>query len=228
MFHHLYMDNFCDPRLFLELEGKQVLGWSTVRANRKGFPQNIVLTCATERRMDCGDYIRRCHGNLVAMDWYDHVLCIWSPQSMLDEPTTVQHHSIGGAQQPIPCPSAQYDYQGIFGQSWVGWLNSTELFHDMEIKESLEKFFYHGLEVCLPNTSTTLKKVKQTPQGFLSFRIAIVHHLLEDKCFHVWPDHPPSRPPTEMDARRLKQVVPSNICWRGQERLSHLYRGSFC
>lgn len=67
-FHHLYMDNFyCDPHLFLELERKQVLACGTIRANRKGFPRDIVLTSAMGRRMDRGDYVWRCHENLVAM-----------------------------------------------------------------------------------------------------------------------------------------------------------------
>lgn len=67
-FHHLYMDNiYCDPHLFLELERKRVLACGTIRANRMGFPRDIVLTSAMERRMNRGDYAWRCHENLVAM-----------------------------------------------------------------------------------------------------------------------------------------------------------------
>lgn len=51
--HHLYMDNFyCDPHLFLELETKDILACGTIRANRKGFAKDIVLTRAMERRMN--------------------------------------------------------------------------------------------------------------------------------------------------------------------------------
>ena len=34
--------------------------------------------------------------------------------------------------------------------------------------KALKKLFYHGLEVCLLNSFTILKKVKQTPQDFLA------------------------------------------------------------
>lgn len=71
------MDNFyCDPHLFLDLETKKILSCGTIRANCKGFPKDIVLTHAMERRMNRGDYIWRSHGSLVAMAWYDKRLFI--------------------------------------------------------------------------------------------------------------------------------------------------------
>ena len=86
-YHHLYMDNFyCDPHLFLELERKGILACGTIRANRKGFPKNIVLTSAMERTMNHGDYLWRNHGSLVAMAWCDKCtvyLFTWSPLSIL-------------------------------------------------------------------------------------------------------------------------------------------------
>ena len=119
-FHHLFMDNFyCDPYLFLELERKQVLACGTVRANRKGFPKDIVLTSAMERRMHRCDYMWRCHGNLVAMTWYDrrsvYLISTIHPPGSIGAPTTVQRRSAGGARQPIPCPPAQCAYQEFMG-----------------------------------------------------------------------------------------------------------------
>ena len=82
-----------------------------------GFPRDIVLTSAMERRMDRGDYICRCHENLVAMAWHDRrsvylisTVTIHPPES-IGEPTTVQRRSAGGAWQPIPYPPAQCAYQ---------------------------------------------------------------------------------------------------------------------
>ena len=44
-----------------------MLEFGTIRANQKGFPRDIVLTSAMERRMGRGDYICMCHENPVAM-----------------------------------------------------------------------------------------------------------------------------------------------------------------
>lgn len=58
--------------------------------------------------MDHGDYVWRCHENLVAMPWYDRhcvnlISTIYPPES-IGKPTTVQCRSASGARQPIPCP----------------------------------------------------------------------------------------------------------------------------
>ena len=92
-----------------------MLAFGTIRANQKGFPRDIVLTSAMERRMDRGDYICRCHENLVAMAWYDrrsvYLISTIHPPESIGEPTTVRRRSAGGAWQPKPCPSAQCAYQ---------------------------------------------------------------------------------------------------------------------
>ena len=57
-YHNLYMDNFyCDPHLSLELESKKVLAYGTIRANRRGFLKDIVITPAMEKRMNRGHNI---------------------------------------------------------------------------------------------------------------------------------------------------------------------------
>ena len=92
-----------------------MVAFATIRANRKGFPRDIVLTSAKERRRDGGDNICRCRENLVAMAWYDwrsvYLISTIHPPESIGEPTTVQHRSAGGARQPIPCPLAQCAYQ---------------------------------------------------------------------------------------------------------------------
>jgi len=47
--------------------------------------------------------------------------------------------------------------------------------------QAWKKLFYYGLEVCLLNSFAILKKVRQTPQDLLAFRIAIVRHSVEGK-----------------------------------------------
>ena len=119
-FHNLYMDNFyCDPHLFLELELIKVLACGTVRPNRKGFPKDIVITSAVEKRMNREDFLWRSHGNLVAMAWYDkrpvYLISTIHPPNSTGAPTTVQRHSQAGSREAIPCPPAQSAYQEYMG-----------------------------------------------------------------------------------------------------------------
>ena len=197
-FHHLFMDNFyCDPHLFLELERKQVLACGTVRANREGFPKDIVLTSAMERRMHRGDYIWRCHGNLVAMAWYDRhsvylISTIHPPESI-------------GARHPIPCPPAQCAYQEFMGGVDLADQIQQSFTVIRKSNKAWKKLFSYGIEVCLLTSFTIMKKVRQSPQDFLALRIAIVHHLVEEKCFRTRPGRLPTRPLADLDARRLNR-----------------------
>ena len=61
-----------------------------------------------------------------------------------------------------------------------------------------KNLFYYGLEVCLLNSFTILKKVGQTPQDFLAFRIAIVCHFMEGKRFRGQPGRLPTRPAADI------------------------------
>ena len=67
------------------------------------------------------------------------------------------------------------------GSIWQTRSNRAFLLSENQTK--LEKLFYYGLEVCLLNSFTILKKSKENPRDFLAYRLAIVHHLLEGKCF---------------------------------------------
>lgn len=99
---------------------------------------------------------------------------IHPPQS-IGEPTTVQPCSASGAQQSIPCPQHNVLTRNIWVE--LTWLTKSN--------KAWKKLYYYGLEVCLLNTFTILKKVSQMPQNVLTFRIAFVCHLLEGKCFHA-------------------------------------------
>ena len=95
-YHPLYMDNFyCDPYLFKDLECRKVLACGTVRCNRKGFPKDLVITKAVEKRMNCGDFIWRCNGNLVATAWYDrrpvYLISTIHPPEATGTPCTIHH-----------------------------------------------------------------------------------------------------------------------------------------
>ena len=209
-FHNLYMDNFyCDPHLFLELKTKKVLACGTVRPNRKGFPKDIVISSAMEKRMNRGACLWRSYGNLVAMAWYDKrpvylISTIHTPESR-GAPTTVQRRSQAGPREAIPCPPAQCAYQEYMG----GVDLADQILQSFSVirksRKARKKLFYYGLEVCLLNSFTIFKEVKQTPQDFLSYRISVVRHLLEGKSFRGRPGHLPSRPLPDLDARRLNK-----------------------
>ena len=90
-----------------------------MRANRKGFPKDIVITPAMEKRMNRGDYIWRSHGSLVAMAWYDkhsvYLISTIHPPESVGAPTTVLRRSQAGPREPVPCPPAQCPYQENMG-----------------------------------------------------------------------------------------------------------------
>lgn len=119
------------------------------------------------------------------------VLCLfdlhYSSSWSIGEPPTVQCCSTGGAQQPIPCPTAQCAYQEFMGR--VDLANQIQQSFSVIWKsnKAWKKLFYYGLEVCLLNSFTILKKVGQTTQDFLAFRIAIVRHFVEGKRFRGQP-----------------------------------------
>ena len=167
-YHNLYMDNFyCDPHLFLQLETKKVLACGTIRANRKGFPKDIVVTPAMEKRMNRGDYIWRSHGSLVAMAWYDkrpvYLISTIHPPESVGAPTTVLRRSQAGPREPVPCPPAQCAYQENMG----GVDLADQILQSFSVirksTKAWKKLFYYGLEVCLLNSFTIFKKVNQTP-----------------------------------------------------------------
>ena len=171
-YHNLYMDNFyCDPHLFLELETKKVLACGTIRANRKGFPKDIVVTLAMEKRMNRGDYIWRSHGSLVAMAWYDkrpvYLISTIHPPESVGAPTTVLRCSQAGPCEPVPCPPAQCAYQENMGEVDLADQILQSFSVIRKSRKAWKKLFYYGLEVCLLNSFTIFKKVNQTPQDFI-------------------------------------------------------------
>ena len=117
--HHLYTDNFYnDPYFFKELLGKNIFTCGTVRPNRKGFPDETVITKQRQRNMTRGEYLWRSDGQLVAIGWLDkrpvYLLSTIHPPSS-DVPTTILRREGRGERQPLPCPPAQVDYQKFMG-----------------------------------------------------------------------------------------------------------------
>ena len=60
-------------------------------------------------------------------------------------------------------------------------------------------------KVCLLNSFSILKKVRQTPKDLFAFRIAIVRHLVEGKCFRGRPGRLPNRPAADRNAGGLNR-----------------------
>ena len=69
-------------------------------------------------------------------------------------------------------------------------------------KISWKKLFYYGLEVCLLNSFIIFKRVKPGADEFLSYRSAIVRHLLEGTCFCGRHGRVLTRPLADVNARR--------------------------
>ena len=159
--------------------------------------------------MNSGEYIWRSHGSLVAMAWYDkrpvYLISTIHPPESVRAPTTVLRRSKAGPREPVPCPPAQCAYQENMG----GVDLADQILQSFSVirksRKAWKKLFYYGLEVCLLNSFTIFKKVNQMPQDFLSYRLSIVRHLLEGKCFRGRPGRLPSRPLADVDARRLNK-----------------------
>ena len=176
------MDNFyCDPHLFLELETKEILACGTIKANRKGFANDIVLTRAMERRMNRGDYIWRSHGRLVAMAQFDKRAVYLISTIHPPESTVIQRRGAEVPREPVPCPPAKSAYQKYMG----GVDLADQILQSFSVirksNKAWKKLFYYGLEVSLLNFFVILKKVKPDADDFLSYRTAVVRHLLEGK-----------------------------------------------
>ena len=206
-YHQIYMDNFySEPELFLQLQENDILACGTVRQNRKSFPKEIVLTKQMEKNMNRGDYLWCCHGNLVAMAWYDRrpvylISTIHPPASV--PPASVQRASRRGPREDIPCPPAQVDYQKFMGGVDLSDQICSTFSIIRKSRKAWKKLFYYGLEVSLMNSYIIYKQVADKPTEFLLYRLAIVRHLTEGKCFRQRPGRPSTRPLAEMDIRRL-------------------------
>lgn len=158
-------------------------------------------------------------------------LCIWSPLFILLKALVNQPQSASFCWWSSPINSLSPSTMclpGIYGWNWLGWSNSAELFSSTEVQQSLEKAFCYGLEVCLLNAFTIMKKVRQTPQDFLTFRIAIVRHLLEGKCFRAQPGRPPTRTAVDMDARRFNRQYHAISVEQDRRDCVVCAKGSFC
>ncbi|XP_031549902.1 piggyBac transposable element-derived protein 4-like [Actinia tenebrosa] len=140
--HHLYMDNFyCDPHLFKELLDKKIFCCGTVKFNRKGFPQEVVITKERQKQMRRGDYLWRCDGQLVASGWLDkrpvyHLSTSHPPTT--NEPTTVARREGRGERQSLQCPTGLSEVYGWGGSDRP---NDKEFLSFAEVKKGLEKAF---------------------------------------------------------------------------------------
>lgn len=91
----------------------------TVRAGRKGFPKDILIAKADEKRLPRGHYQFRIHDQLVAMSWFDrrgvYLLSTIHPPKNPDGTLPTIPRKNGREQVDVPCPPAQVDYQKYMG-----------------------------------------------------------------------------------------------------------------
>lgn len=206
--HHLYMDNYyCDPHFFLELLQKNNFACGTVRQNRKGFPEVLVITTRMHKDMNYGDYLWRAHKRLVATAWNDcrivyHINNIHPPHSY-DQPSTVKRKSGNGGSVDINFPPAQVNYQKYMG----GVVLADQLVKTFSTvrksRKAWKKLFGYGLEVCLLNSLIIMKKIKPSNMKFLAYRKEIARQLITGRSFRGKAGRPPSQALPEVDAKRL-------------------------
>ena len=143
------------------------------------------------------------------MAWYDrqpvYLISNIHPPVTIGTPCTVERRSAAGALQSIPCPPGQRAYQKYMGGVDLADQILSSFSVIRKSKKAWKKLFYYGLEVCLLNSFTIFKHVKQTPQDFLAYRTAIVRHLTNGKCFRGRPGRPATRPIAEVDSLRLNK-----------------------
>ena len=172
--HHLYMDNFyCDPHLFNQLMVSNIHCCGTVKANRKGFPQDIVISKQQERHLERGHYQWRMNEQLLAMSWFDKrsvylLSTIHPPKNEDGSLPTTQRRTRNGEQIDVPCPPAHSDYQAYMG----GVDLSDQLIKNFSVirksKKAWKKLFGYGLEVSLLDSFIIMKQTTRSSKDLLS------------------------------------------------------------
>ena len=207
--HHLYMDNFyCDPHLFIERMNFGIYCCGTVRAGRKGFPKDILIAKADEKRLPRGHYQFRIHDQLVAMSWFDrrgvYLLSTIHPPKNPDGTLPTIPRKNGREQVDVPCPPAQVDYQKYMG----GVDLSDQLIKTFSVvrksRKAWKKLLGYGLEVCLLDSFIIMRKANpQSSQEFIDFRMEVARQLIGQRSFRRKSGRPPSLPLSEADEKRL-------------------------
>ena len=207
--HHLYMDNFyCDPHLFKERLNSGVYCCGTVRSGRKGFPKDILIAKADEKRLPRGHYEFRVHDQLVAMRWFDrrgvYLLSAIHPPKNPDGTLPTIPHKNGREQVDVPCPPAQVDYQKYMG----GVDLSDQLIKTFSVvrksRKAWKKLLGYGLEFCLLDSFIIMRKANpQSSQEFIDFRLEVARQLIGQRTFRRKSGRPPSLPLSEADEKRL-------------------------
>ena len=201
--HHLYMDNFyCDPHLFLERMNSGIYCCGTVRFGRKGFPKDIVIAKADEKRLPRRHYQFRTHNQLVAMSWFDkrgvYLLSTIHPPKNPDGALPTVPRKNGREQVDVPCPPAQVDYQKYMG----GVDLSDELIKTFSVvrksRKAWKKLLGYGLEVCLLDSFIIMRKAN--PQ---SSRLEVARQLIGERSFHRKAGRLPSLPQCATDEKSL-------------------------
>ena len=173
----------------------------TVRAGRKGFPKDILIAKADEKRLPRGHYQFRIHDQLVAMSWFDrrgvYLLSTIHPPKNPDGTLPTIPRKNGREQVDVPCPPAQVDYQKYMG----GVDLSDQLIKTFSVvrksRKAWKKLLGHGLEVCLLDSFIIMRKANpQSSQEFIDFRMEVARQLIGQRSFRRKSGRPPSLPPS--------------------------------
>jgi hypothetical protein len=204
------MDNFyTDPHLFTELIDANIYCCGTVKANRKGFPQDIVIPKRQERHLARGHYQwRMSDKKLLAMSWFDKrpvylLSTIHPPKNDDGSLPNAQRKVRNGQPIAVPCPPAHCDYQKYMGG--VDLLD--QLIKNFSVirksKKAWKKLFGYGLEVCLLDSFIIMKQVSQSPKEFVEYRLEIARELIGNRSFRKKAGRPAVRRASARDETRL-------------------------
>ena len=220
--HHVYMDNYyTDPHLFFELFKREIYACRTIRSNRVGFPQTLILTKREESNLERGFYNWRANNELVAAVWLDkrpvsilstvHAPYVhtWSMNNKPGQMLEVTRRKPDGTEQHIPCPPAEYGYQQFMrgvdrGDQMMKTFNVAR-----KSRKAWKKLFSYGLEISLMNAFIIEDCFKPHSQPghrdrtFLSFRLELASQLIANQTYRKKAGRPPSLPLPEMDSKRL-------------------------
>ena len=181
--YNLYTDNYyTSPLLYTSLYNKGVNACGTMRANRKGFPDDLIHKRKDKGR---GFYDFRSNGPLLAAVWFDRFIYFLSTFHRAESttPTTVK---LDGTQDEITCPPLLPDYQQYMrgvdrGDQMIGCYNVGR-----RSRKWWKRVWSHVIECCALNAHILEKHAKplehalrgRKKRDFLRFRIELAEELI--------------------------------------------------
>nr|XP_039258846.1 piggyBac transposable element-derived protein 4-like [Styela clava] len=188
MNHHLYVDNFyTSPELFSYLLSKGIYACGTFRANRIGFPKELIIKSIRSLQRGATDW--RMAGDLLAQSWVDNrAVCflttIHNPEYTSDYSgsKTVKRKRGRSTSQTseISCPQVLKDYNSHIGG--VDLSDQMRKYYNLTRRSKVlyRRVFSYIIEVALHNARVLADNIEGKHLDGFTFRMAIVTGLIGD------------------------------------------------